>query len=109
MPLSWLIPPGPALNPSSESLLWRRLSSAKVLSLRASVSQPVNAGVVTTWGKEQAGPSWDVEPVLGLASASGPLPKPVQCPAASRVPEYHCPDPAGEGRRALGASRGPLW
>lgn len=82
MPLPWLIPPGPALNLSSESLLWRRLSSAKVLSLRASVSQLVNAGVVTTWGKEQVGPSWDVEPVLGLASASGPLPKPVQCPAA---------------------------
>lgn len=30
-------------------------------------------------------------------------------PAASRVPEHHCPDRAGGGRRALGMPRGPLW
>lgn len=62
----------------SKSLLWHRLGSAKVLSLHASVSPLVNAGVVTTWGKEGAGPSCGTSSWPGLGS----LPKPAQCPAA---------------------------
>lgn len=80
MPLAWLIPPGLAPGPCSGT--GSAQGCLKVLSLRASVSPLVNAGVVTAWGKEMAGPSWDVQPLIGLVLASGPLPKPIQCPAA---------------------------
>lgn len=62
-------------------------------------------------------PSWAGGQVLGAVwqrlmspwPAGFCSPRVYLCPAAPRVPEHHCPDPAGEGQRALGASWGPLW
>lgn len=65
----------------------RASSESLLLPLCASVS-PLNAGVVTTWGKEEAGPLWGVEPVLSLPL--GPLPKPIQCPAALQEAQKLC-------------------
>lgn len=70
MLLTWLIPPESAPSPCSAQ-------SAVTVCLSFPTGKWCGE---TTWGKEEAEPSWDVELILGLAS--GPLPKPIQCPAA---------------------------